>query len=180
MAELVVTLAFKGKTEPVRVQPDDTTDVLFAAAVRLAAAEATKLIFKGKQLSPGQPIRETALHGAKAPKLMVMATGAAAVADVQAAKSDPTIRGFAAEDEAAQRLKEDSAELSEWVSMVESANGISITHSGLESGACSTTYSDDQGSHTFGGITASSLHSYCMPPTTLWMAGHRILRVILG
>ena len=69
---------------------------------------------QGKQLVRGQAIVDSPLHGSKAPKVMVMATGATAVADVLAAKSDPTVRGFAAEDEAAEKTKSDARELSEW------------------------------------------------------------------
>ena len=109
------TLNFKGKSSAVQLEAGASTDVLFDAAAELTGAADLRIIFKGKQLAPGLPISETPLAGAKAPKLMVMATAAKVVADVQAARSDPTIRGFAAEDDAAKRLKESStADSSEW------------------------------------------------------------------
>ena len=57
-----------------------------------------KLLFKGKQLPRGVPLSATSLSGAAAPKVMVMGSAGAAVAEVQAAKSDATVRGFASED----------------------------------------------------------------------------------
>jgi hypothetical protein len=113
-------LTFKGQSSSVSAQPDDSTDVLFAAAAAVFSLEPTglKLIFKGKQIAPGVSLKETALitKGTAPLKLMVMATNAAAAAQVQNAKSDATIKGFAAEDDeaAARRGEAADGELSVW------------------------------------------------------------------
>lgn len=108
------SLVYKGQRSEVQLDAHASTDALFAAAARLAQADDVRIIFKGKLIEPGLSISETPLHTAINPKLMVMASAHKAVADVRAARSDPTIRGFEAEEAMVRRQEGDTGEASEW------------------------------------------------------------------
>ena len=91
-----LTLVHKGKSAAATAT---TSDELFAAAAAAfdlpPAQHALKILSKGKQLQPGADL--SAVGVKPGAKLMVMASARATIDDVQAARSDPTIRGFAAE-----------------------------------------------------------------------------------
>lgn len=106
-----VQLVFKGKAVRVEVE---SASALFDAAVTAFdfGPEVTiKLLSKGKALQ-----RDGDLTTLGSSKVMVMATGGADLRGVQAAKSDPTVRGFAEEDRAAAQAKDEerSTETNAW------------------------------------------------------------------
>jgi hypothetical protein len=69
------------------------------AAFALALSDDVRLLHKGKQLAAEAPL------GDLAGKVMVIATVAASIADLNAARADPTLRGFENEDRSAARRK---------------------------------------------------------------------------
>lgn len=113
-------LQYKGSVTPVEVEAEAPAQCVFDAAhsaLGLASTEwRLKILSKGKQLRVEDSV---ASHGiADGAKLMVMASSVAAVESGQRARSDPTVRGFAAEDsETARRTAEaasGSDEASPW------------------------------------------------------------------
>ena len=91
-----VTLVHKGKSAAATATTSDELFTAAAAAFDLPPAQhALKILSKGKQLQPGADL--SAVGVKPGAKLMVMASARATIDDVQAARSDPTIRGFAAE-----------------------------------------------------------------------------------
>jgi hypothetical protein len=113
-------LQYKGFATPVEVDAEAPAQCLFDAAHSalglVPASWRLKILSKGKQLRVEDSV---ASHGiADGAKLMVMASSVAAVESGQRARSDPTVRGFAAEDsEAARRAVEaasGSDEASPW------------------------------------------------------------------
>ena len=112
-----VVLVFKGKSERVAVGPWDLSNVLFDEARRRFALDddqQLKILASGKQLTHGKLLAETSLK--EGAKCMVMATGRRTVDEVVAARADPTVRGFASEDQAAKHHYQQQRveELSEW------------------------------------------------------------------
>jgi len=108
-------LQFKGKTTEVHADSADTVIAAAHDALALPSDEwRLKIVAKGKQLQPGASLPALA-EGAK---LMVMASSITAVERGLTSRSDPTVRGFAAEDEAASRRAADTAggadEVSVW------------------------------------------------------------------
>jgi len=102
-------LQYKGSVTPVEMEAEAPAQCVFDAAhsaLGLASTEwRLKILSKGKQLRVEDSV---ASHGiADGAKLMVMASSVAAVESGQRAQSDPTVRGFAAEDsETARRTAE--------------------------------------------------------------------------
>jgi len=111
-----ISLIYKGKTEAVTLETEAETDMLFEKARQIFSLhdQNLKILAKGKQVPAGVPILESPL--AAGAKCMVMATGKREVIDVLAAKSDPTVKGFAAEDAAAKHheQQQQKEELSVW------------------------------------------------------------------
>mmetsp|Transcript_3008 Transcript_3008/g.8959 ORF Transcript_3008/g.8959 Transcript_3008/m.8959 type:complete len:385 (-) Transcript_3008:388-1542(-) len=105
-------LHYKGQMTAVDIEPNASAHSLLEAAHKALALPPTewklKILCKGRQLRGEETI---AAHGiTDGGKLMVMASSVAAVERGQLARSDPTIRGFAAEDfEAAKRAAEGAA-----------------------------------------------------------------------
>ena len=93
-----VTLAVRGKTRTVDVPPNATVAALFAAVEDELEPSTIKMLCRGKRLAPGDAIPANA-------KIMVLGTTRAEKETVRSAKSDPLLRGFAAEEakEAARR-----------------------------------------------------------------------------
>merc|ERR1719440_644394 len=110
-----LSLVFKGRTEKVVLDESSSTDDLFAEARRVFSLEDqnVKILAKGKQVATGQFLRTQVVAGSKC---MLMATGKRAVDEVLSAKSDPTVRSFAAEEKAAQHheQQQQKEELSVW------------------------------------------------------------------
>jgi hypothetical protein len=121
-SSMEATLVFKGQAERVVLAEDDTMDKLFQLADDIFSLAETnvKLLCKGKRLERGAVLRDLQLPI----KVMVMATGKREVSDVQAARSDPTVRGFQSEDELSRHHAEQQAsdELSVWGTPREQAN----------------------------------------------------------
>ena len=118
--KMQITFAYKGVSATASLEAVENTDSLFSAVERsfeLEGQQNLKILYKGKQISPGMALSASALAGVTSAKVMVMATGAKEVAAVREARADPTIRGFASEEAkhahhlAQQRGQE---ELSEW------------------------------------------------------------------
>ena len=97
---LALSLSHRGRSSSVRISGAAPGSELFAAttaALGLDASEhAVKLIWKGKQLSAAATLDERGVCDGG--KLMVISSQRNAVEGVNAARSDPTVRGFAAED----------------------------------------------------------------------------------
>ena len=93
-----VTLAVRGKTRTVDMPPNATVAALFAAVEDELEPSTIKMLCRGKRLAPGDAIPADA-------KIMVLGTTRAEKETVRSAKSDPLLRGFAAEEakEAARR-----------------------------------------------------------------------------
>jgi hypothetical protein len=101
----MLSLVFKGKSTSIAIPAaTDIAGVIYDAARSAFALEESnlKILCKGKQLDPSATIGSLTvkLEGAKC---MVMASGKREVSEVVSAKSDPTIRSFASEDNLAKR-----------------------------------------------------------------------------
>ena len=113
-----VSLTYKGRTEKLIVNADESTGRLFEAVRGIFSLreQNLKILAKGKTLAADVPIASTNL--AAGAKCMVMATGLRDVAEVLSAKSDPTIRSFSSEDALAKRHLEQTdpkaQEVSDW------------------------------------------------------------------
>ena len=86
-----VTLAVRGKTRTVDMPPNATVAALFAAVEDELEPSTIKMLCRGKRLAPGDAIPADA-------KIMVLGTTRAEKETVRSAKSDPLLRGFAAEE----------------------------------------------------------------------------------
>lgn len=117
-AMLTLSVSHRGRVASVRISGDATGNELFAAtyaALGIDASEhAVKLVSKGKQLSADATLSSQGVSDGG--KLMAISSKRQAVEGVIAARGDPTVRGFAAEDalEATRRGAAGSADESPW------------------------------------------------------------------
>lgn len=113
----MLSVSFKGRAEKLALpEGAESTDVVFDLVREVYSLEDQnlKLLVKGKQIAAGVSISSTPL--ADGAKVMVMATGKRDVDILQSQRSDPTVRGFDAEDRAAKQhaLQQNTEELSVW------------------------------------------------------------------
>lgn len=91
-----VQISFKGKTTPLFTSLGTATgDYLVEqarTALQLPNTAEVKVLWKGKRLGGTNPVFTTVPK--KKPKLMVLATEASTVTDINARRSDPLMRGF--------------------------------------------------------------------------------------
>ena len=94
----LVHLSFKGKTIPIQVHPTITAGELIERARQAVDADEEtelKLLWKGKRLQGrGAVFAFPVSSNTKTPKIMILATQAASVHQLNSQRSDPTIRGF--------------------------------------------------------------------------------------
>ena len=112
-----VQLSFKGRTVLTAATIRTSTDELIASAYEglgLAPNNGTttalKLLYKGKRLEPGSDVPLFSEPPTKTPKILVLTTPVAAVAELNSKRSDPTIRGFDRE----RQPRHDSSKISEY------------------------------------------------------------------
>lgn len=104
-----IQLSFKGRSVPIEASISTTPDELIAlahTALGIAPADdpssstatcnntTLKLLYKGKRLEPGTTAPLFSERPKKTPNIMVLATASTAVEQLNAQRSDPTIRGF--------------------------------------------------------------------------------------
>jgi len=101
----MVTLMFRGRSQDAAAATVDELIHAARAAFDLPEDTGIRLVHKGKQLVVG----DADVH-ALSGKVLIMATASAAAAEVNTARSDPTVRSFEAEDREEARRKADKTE----------------------------------------------------------------------
>lgn len=113
-----VSLHFKGSAYDVPVQTGDPLSTIFDFVQEILdfPRENCRLIYKGKQLRPTDEIHAGDAGIGPGTKLMLMASSAQDVAFVQNSRSDPLVKGFAAEenDERARKRRAKAGNASAW------------------------------------------------------------------
>jgi len=100
-----IQLSFKGRTVPIEASISTTSDELIVLAhIALGIVDGDypssannttlKLLYKGKRLEPGAPTPVFTERPKRTPRIIVLATASTAVEQLNAKRSDPTIRGF--------------------------------------------------------------------------------------
>eukprot|EP00522_Entomoneis_paludosa_P010467 CAMPEP_0172447614 /NCGR_PEP_ID=MMETSP1065-20121228/6890_1 /TAXON_ID=265537 /ORGANISM="Amphiprora paludosa, Strain CCMP125" /LENGTH=406 /DNA_ID=CAMNT_0013198963 /DNA_START=83 /DNA_END=1303 /DNA_ORIENTATION=- len=112
ISPFTVNISFQGQTRSIEVISVSTSAQVYAQVLESCGLQeqdaAVKVLFKGKKLNPSDTLtcpfaKVKASTTKKAPQLLVMASSASVVQQVQDKRSDPTIRGF---DQEAQKMQQ--------------------------------------------------------------------------